>query len=239
MNGNRFSVAEENRDRIIRVAAALLKEGGREAVSTRSVSAAAGVQVPSIYRMFGDKQGLLDTVAIHGYLAYLENTSHFEPGVDPVDDLRKGWDLHVDFGLRNPHVYSLIYGQPDPGATSRAVAAAADLIRAIMQRIADAGRLRLSVELAVLLANAAGCGAVLTLIAMPEGERDRTLSDLAREAMITAVTTAQPAVTGSGAIGAAVTLRARLSETSALSAREKGLMQEWLERIAQTRPAEL
>ena len=38
------------KDRIVRVAADLLAEGGREAVSTRAVAAAAGVQVPTIYR---------------------------------------------------------------------------------------------------------------------------------------------------------------------------------------------
>src|SRR4051794_36006940 len=53
------------RDRILQAAARLLAEGGREAVSTRAVSRAAGVQAPTIYRQFGDMQGLLDAVASH------------------------------------------------------------------------------------------------------------------------------------------------------------------------------
>ena len=43
--------------------AQLLNDGGREAVSTRAVAAAAGVQPPTIYRQYGDMQGLLSAVA--------------------------------------------------------------------------------------------------------------------------------------------------------------------------------
>ena len=59
------------RERIVEAAAQLLATGGREAVSTRAVSAAAGVQAPTIYRLFGDKQGLLDAVASRGFADYL------------------------------------------------------------------------------------------------------------------------------------------------------------------------
>ena len=54
------------RERILAATAKLLAEGGREAASTRAVGAAAGVQAPTIYRLFGDKQGLLDAVAARG-----------------------------------------------------------------------------------------------------------------------------------------------------------------------------
>ena len=50
-------------ERMLRAAADLLQTGGIEAVSTRAVAAAAGVQPPTIYRQFGDKDGLLDAVA--------------------------------------------------------------------------------------------------------------------------------------------------------------------------------
>ncbi len=48
---------------MVRAAADLLKSGGIDAVSTRAVAAAAGVQPPAIYRQFGDKDGLLDATA--------------------------------------------------------------------------------------------------------------------------------------------------------------------------------
>ena len=60
------------KDNIVRAAAELLARGGREAVSTRAVAAAAGVQAPTIYRHFGDMQDLLNAVASYGFESYLQ-----------------------------------------------------------------------------------------------------------------------------------------------------------------------
>ena len=48
MDARRAAAAETTRGRILDAAASLLTAGGREAVSTRAVSAAAGVQAPTI-----------------------------------------------------------------------------------------------------------------------------------------------------------------------------------------------
>ena len=50
----------------------LLAAGGRDAVSTRAVAAAAGTQAPTIYRLFGDKDGLLAAVVDFGWAAFLD-----------------------------------------------------------------------------------------------------------------------------------------------------------------------
>ncbi len=232
MIASRSAAASDTRDRIVVAAARLLAEGGREAVSTRAVSAAAGVQVPTLYRLFGDKQGLLDAVAAHGLATYLASKTNRRPGPDPVEDLRTGWDQHIDFGLTNPGVYSLIYGDPRPGASPPAAIAAAEILAEKIHRIAEAGRLRISEQRAAQLVHAAGCGATLTLIATPEDQRDPVLSDLAREAVIAAITTDTPAPATSGPVSAAVALRALLPQASALSPHERGLLREWLDRIA-------
>ena len=104
---------DATRERIVETAAALLARGGREAVTTRAVATAAGVQPPTIYRLFGDKVGLLDAVTEHGFRAYLADKG--VASADPVADLRSGWDLHVGFGLANPGLYALMYGDPGPG----------------------------------------------------------------------------------------------------------------------------
>jgi AcrR family transcriptional regulator len=220
------------RERILAAAARLLAEGGREAVSTRAVSAAAGVQAPTIYRLFGDKQGLLDAVAADGFAAYLNSKTGLEPTADPVEDLRVGWDLHVGFGLANPAVYSLMYSEPRPGTSSPAAVAAAEVLAKHIRRIAEAGRLRVSEERAAHLVHAAGSGTTMTLIAMPADRRDLALSELAREAVIAAITTGAPAPAPPGPVSAAVALRAVLPQTTALTDQERGLMQEWLDRIA-------
>ena len=78
--------AKSTRDRIVEAAAGLLTEDGREAVSTRAVSAAARVQAPTIYRLFGDKQGLLDAVASHGFASYLRGKTLLRDAIS--DQLR-------------------------------------------------------------------------------------------------------------------------------------------------------
>jgi hypothetical protein len=66
---------------------------------------------------------------------------------------------------------------------------------------------------------------------MPEAERDPGLSIAAREAMIAGITTATPALEAPGPAAAAITLRALLSDVKVLTAGERQLLLEWLDRI--------
>lgn len=233
------------RDRIVRAAADLLSAGGRDAVSTRAVSSAAGVQVPTIYRHFGDMRGLLDAAASFGFAAYLRRKTSRARAADPVDDLRRGWDLHVEFGLTNPAIYALMYGDPVPGAEPTAARAAAEVLRGLVQRIAEAGRLRVGVERAAQVVHAAGRGVTLSLIGTQSADRDPTLSETTREAILAAVTT-DGADTGSAdaappdrvaadrtLVRRAVALKAVLPAAPAgFTAAEASLFAEWLDRIA-------
>ncbi|MFI5907537.1 TetR/AcrR family transcriptional regulator [Dactylosporangium sp. NPDC051541] len=223
------------RERIINAAYGLLREGGREAVSTRAVGAAAGVQAPTIYRTFGDKQGLLDAVAMHGFSSYLAGKTSLVASDDPVDDLRAGWDLHVGFGVANPACYCLIYGEPRPGVLSPAAAAAAEILAAQVHRIAVAGRLRVSESQAAFMIHAAGCGTTLSLIALPPDERDPQLSVLAREAVISAVSAHAVWSDGDTAVSSAVALRAVVPSATVLTPGERALMTEWLDRFTTER----
>lgn len=225
--------APDTRQRIVEAAARLLAEGGREAVSTRAVSAVAGVQAPTIYRIFGDKRGLLDAVASHGLAEYLQSKLNRRRHPDPVEDLRQGWDRHIEFGLTNPAFYTLIYGEPRPDR-SAALKESEGLLAEIITRIAEAGRLRLSEERAAGLVHSVGMGVTFTLIGMPPERRDLTLSEIARESVITAITTDEPAAPRShdGAVTSAVALRAALPHLEVLSAAERGLLREWLDRVA-------
>jgi AcrR family transcriptional regulator len=132
-------MARTHRDRIVEAAAALLAHGGRDAVSTRAVSAAAGVQAPAIYRLFGDKQGLLDAAALHGFQDYLRSKQDNPATDDPVADLRRGWDLHIGFGLAHPALYSLVFGDPRSDGESPAARQAGRILARMIRRIADTG----------------------------------------------------------------------------------------------------
>ncbi|MER5727336.1 TetR/AcrR family transcriptional regulator [Streptomyces sp. NPDC002138] len=234
MESDRSASAESNRDRIIAAAAALLEEGGREAVSTRAVSTAAGVQAPTIYRLFGDKQGLLDAVAAHGFAAHLSEKAVLEPSGDPVEDLRHGWERNLAFGLAHPALYALMYGEPRPGVLPPAALAALEVLGAHIHRIAEAGRLRIDEERATRLVHAVGGGTTLALLATPEDRRDLGVSHLAREAVIAAITNDTPTATAPGPAAAAIALRALLPRTTALTPGEHLLFTELLDRIAGT-----
>jgi hypothetical protein len=78
-----------------------------------------------------------------------------------------------------------------------------------------------------------GRGVTLTLIGMAPEQRDPALSEFARESVIAAITTDGPARTpAAGPVPAAVTLRAHLPELTVFTAGERGLLREWLDRVA-------
>jgi AcrR family transcriptional regulator len=232
MDVGEFPAGRSPRERILAATAKLLADGGREAVSTRTVSTAAGVQAPTIYRLFGDMRGLLDAVVAEGFTAYLSRKTDLAPRADPVEDLRAGWDLHIDFGLANPALYLIMSEPVRPGAAlPPAAIAGAEFLATHIRRIAEAGRLRVSEERAAHLIQAVGRGTTLTLIDMPADRRDPELSVMAREAVITAITTDTPVPASPGPVSAAVALRAVLPQTTALTDQEQGLLQEWLDRI--------
>lgn len=230
-------MAEETlttRDRIIRAAATLLAEGGRDAVSTRAVSAAAGVQAPTIYRAFGDMRGLLDEVASYGFAGYLKAKTERTPAEDPVEDLRVGWNLHVGFGVANPAFYTLMYGEARPN-TAPAAQRAQEILHTLVGRVAAAGRLLVSVERAAQMIHSASSGVTLNLIATKAADRDPELSERVRESILAAITTDTAAPSGgAGPATYAIALKASLPGAhTGLTEAEQALLAQWLDRIAQ------
>ncbi|MFE1309447.1 TetR/AcrR family transcriptional regulator [Streptomyces sp. NPDC058755] len=222
---------EQARQRVIEAAIDLLMRGGRDAVTTRAVADGAGLQPPAIYRLFGDKDGLLDAVAEHGFAAFLA-AKHVDPDPrDPIEDLRAGWDVAVEFGLANPALYTLMYSEPTR-ATSAAFKAGMEILMGRIRRLAAGGWLRVDEELAAQIIHATARGAVLTWLSLPKDRRNPALLTTLREAMVAAVTNQQPAVQDAGPAGAARALRAALPEQATLSSAEQYLLREWLDRLA-------
>ncbi|HEY3557983.1 MAG TPA: TetR/AcrR family transcriptional regulator [Kribbella sp.] len=229
------------RAQIVEVAAGLLAAGGRDAVSTRAVAAAAGTQAPTIYRLFGDKDGLLAAVLEYGFATYLTDKPPLDPTADPIADLRSGWDLHIGFGLANPELFLLMYAGAHQGQRPAAAEAGVAILRARIRNVAAAGRLRVDEDLAVDMVQAAGSGAVLTLLAMPAAQRDPRLADTMFDAVVMAIST-QPTTVGAGrartgdggVASAANALRAYLPELTTLTEGERQVLAEWLARITQT-----
>jgi AcrR family transcriptional regulator len=235
-SGRRRTTASETAEKVLEAAAGLLNSGGVEAVSTRAVAAAAGVQPPAIYRQFGDKQGLLDAVTGFVLQNYLENKRAAALTDDPVQDLRDSWDLHVDFGLTHPGCYVLAYVQPQPGRMPSHARESLEILRGLVARIGGHGLLRMSVKRATELMHCAVVGFVVNQIRVLPDERDLQLSQTMRENAIAAIVTdaaKQPAPSDLPA--RAVALREALLgvHDGPLTSAEKAVMAEWLDRIAE------
>ena len=227
------SPRDRTRAQLVEVAAELLATQGQDAVTTRSVALAAGVQAPTIYRLFGDKSGLLNAVVEHGWASYVASKHPVGADANPVEGLRAGWELHVGFGLANPELFRLMHTvcTPDGRATA---AAGIRMLQARLHRVAEAGRLRVTERRAAGLIHAVGTGVVFTLIDQAEDERDESLADTAWESVCAAILTDASTAAITGPAAAAVTLRAALPGLTALTAAERALLGDWLDRIAES-----
>ena len=251
-----MSAAPDPRTRIVTAAARLLAEDGPAAVTTRSVALAAGVQAPAIYRLFGDKDGLLDAVAEHVLAEFVAaKTEHAAAEADgdgdPVEDLRDSWRVQVAFGLANPALFRMLYAS-DRDDESPAVAAGLEVLRARVHRVAAAGRLRVPEEQAVAMVRAAGAGSMLTVLSSgapqggspdgaPQGGSPRdgaSLPELMLDTVLAAIVTDPPSwADDEGADGTAVPLgavqavRAAAPALPGLTDPERALLQEWLGRV--------
>jgi AcrR family transcriptional regulator len=222
------------KERILQAALRLLDTEGADAVSTRTVSAAAEVQPPTIYRHFGDMQGLLDAAASAGFTAFVQAKAAQVPLGDPVDQLRDGWRLHVEFGLGHPHLYLQMLGTPRPGTPPPAAAQATEMLRTLLRRVAQSGRLAISVDAAARMIHAAVVGTTMSLLGREQA--DPEFSELLLGAVLKTILTPEeyPDMDGQRhrAAAYAVSLAAVLPEVQGpLSEAERRLLGEWLERL--------
>jgi AcrR family transcriptional regulator len=232
---------DDQQERILQAAADLLAEVGPTGLSTRAVAAAAGVQTPTLYRLFTDKDGLLDAVASYGFETYLAEKRAFSPTKDAVDDLRRGWDIHVEFGLTNPAIYALMYGNLRLGQRPAAAEENHEILRRMLDRANSQGRLRVPVEAAARAIEASTTGGVLLLLAQPESQRDpRSIRPL-RDTVLDSVTIesahgTDPTVITSAradALLAALSLHGGIEPLARdlFSAAEASLLREWLTKL--------
>ncbi|MFI5909986.1 TetR/AcrR family transcriptional regulator [Dactylosporangium sp. NPDC051541] len=220
---------EQTRTRIVEVAARLLREQGAAAVTVRAVAQEAGLQAPTIYRFFEDKDALLDAVAEHVMAVYVADKAKTPALADPVEDLRAGWRTQIDFGLANGALYTLMSDltrtRPSPAAE-----AGREVLRARVHRIAAAGRLRVPEDRAVALIQAAGTGAVLTILSTPPELRDPTLADDLLTAVLAVMLNDVAAVPSDTPTAVAVAFQAVAPTLPTLTPAERSLLSEWLSR---------
>ncbi|WP_104090944.1 TetR/AcrR family transcriptional regulator [Arthrobacter sp. GMC3] len=228
--------------RLLKAAAELLANSAGGPVSTRQITELAGVTAPTLYHHFGDKEGLFNAVIDVGFEEYVAGEHNFVPSGKPLQDVRQIWDNHLKFGLDNPQLYSVMFGNIRPESRPPRVSEAEGFMEEMLEKAAAAGQLCVSPSEAARSILAANVGVTLMLIAEPAAERNFDLSDMTREAVISAVssemelsTSATP-VGASSVVVAAIALNAALesSRPEQLSTTELKMFLEWLDRIAKT-----
>lgn len=227
------------RARIVEVAAGLLTDSGPAAVTTRAVAEQAGVQAPTIYRLFGDKDGLLEAVAQHVMATHVAaKAAHQQAvtaaGADPLDDLRTSWTTQIDFGLANPAVFRML-SEPNRLAQSPTYRSGLQVLEGKLHRVAATGRLRVSERRAAALVQAAGVGTIQLLLSTPPEQRDPGLAESMYEAVLAQILTDAPTRADDGSTATVVALRALAPGLEALTPAERQLLGEWLDRVIHAR----
>jgi AcrR family transcriptional regulator len=229
--------------RILEAGAELLARSAGADISTRAVSEAAGVTAPTLYHHFGDKEGLLAAVVDFGWAAFLESkrTTAAVVHAHVADDIRAGWENHLEFARENPNFYKLMWS-PAVSAESAAFREAFQMLYDRLQLGASRGQLRVSVDAGARMVMSAATGAALSAISQPELYGDPAFTTQLREAVIAAVTVSPDKPTGKRSARdgsgptistAAATLKSRLAdEPTSLTSPELALMEQWLTTLA-------
>lgn len=137
--------SEATRRAILDAAADLIATKGEDGLSIREVCNRAGVTAPTIYHHFGDKAALIDRVVDEHFADFDRAFARRTVPPDPVEALRWAFGRYVEFGVRYPAHYRLMFegGRIRPTEGSLA---SYDGLRQRVAAIHAARRLRTTVE---------------------------------------------------------------------------------------------
>src|ERR1700722_15241533 len=169
-------------DKILTAAACLLEKGGVAAVTTRAVCKAAEVTAPTLYHHFGDKDGLLRAVVAQGVTMFMTKKRANRQTADAVADLKRGWDGWMVFALQRPKLFHLMIEntRSNPSTSQEAFA----LMRAIVERLGNKGRLTTDVDTAPGTIWAAASGVLNLFMQGPPAAEIKPSSELLFDALM-------------------------------------------------------
>jgi AcrR family transcriptional regulator len=223
---------------MVEAAEAQLAASAERNISTREVCEAVNVGSPVLYRLFGDKNGLLTAVVDNAFERYLSEKRSRPLAEDPVDDLYTAWDNHVAFALEHPAVYRLVYA-PSLAAVPAAAEEARQLLRDRLVRCAEAGKLRTDPDSAAQAFMAACVGVTLSLLSQPANYNDPALSRRVRDAVIRGLIVEAEPVTPDDQTRTAQVIALQLAalvrrSPPPMTTAETALLLQWLDAIAAT-----
>jgi len=153
----------ELRDRVLRVAVALLAREGAAQLTTRRVAEHAETSTPAVYELFGDKSGLVREIFFEGFRMLRRWFDELAETDDPRADLVSLLQAFRGFIRANPVLAELMFLRRftdfDPGPSDRK---AGDAVRKFV-----VGRVRRCIDAGVLAGDATDIAHAL--VALTEG----------------------------------------------------------------------
>lgn len=107
---------------LVRAALALLEDGSAD-LSLRAVARRAGVAPSAPYRHYADRDALLSAVAAVGYRELAQVLVDAHPAPATPDDLAAVAVAYVQFALRRPALFRVMFGEPCDRDSAERVAA--------------------------------------------------------------------------------------------------------------------
>lgn len=100
---------------ILEVAWELARRDGLAAISLRELADRVDLRQPSLYTYFGSKAELYDAMFSQGFQALVDEREALDLDPDPVQALRQGCRHFVEFSVRDPVRYQLLFQHSIPG----------------------------------------------------------------------------------------------------------------------------
>jgi AcrR family transcriptional regulator len=108
---------QELRQQILDTARALFAAEGYEAVTMRKIADAIEYSPTAIYLYFKDKDELINQLCRADFRALAHEFQKIAQVLDPIERLKRSGLTYIEFGLRHPNHYRLMFMTPHPPHT--------------------------------------------------------------------------------------------------------------------------
>jgi len=108
----------ETRERILEAARAMFVEHGYEATTMRAIARQIEYTPTAIYHHFRDKESLFAELCAIDFRSLAAVFAGIDDDADPIERIEKLGEAYVDFGLRHPMHYQLMFMTRRPGGTA-------------------------------------------------------------------------------------------------------------------------
>lgn len=109
-------VKKSTAEKILAAARKLLNRDGADAVTMRQVAKVVGITPMALYRHFADREGLLNALADAGFAELTARVANVAKPAEPEQQLRETMEVFLDFGLKKPRLFELMFLKRREGA---------------------------------------------------------------------------------------------------------------------------